>query len=149
MKKVLFLILAVFILTLSSPVSAKKHEHPNWSHSTYHNKNWHQADYESLPFRWHEQRNYHFSQPDYRLERVHDREWQARFPGLHSYRWHDTRNDGFWYHGHRITDAVFFYDDGDELVSIGFMHEGVFIFIRDDNDSYEDHDSFFISWWHR
>jgi hypothetical protein len=39
-----------------------------------------------------------------------------------------------------------FYNDSDELVSVGFMHNGAFLFIRDDDDGYENRDSFFLSW---
>ena len=59
------------------------------------------------------------------------------------------RGEGFWYQGRRVTDAVMFYNKSDELVSIGFMHNGGFIYIRDDNRGYKNDDSFFFSWWSR
>ena len=73
------------------------------------------------------------------MERIYDHDWNNRFPGLHSYRWHDSDryNQGyFWYHGQRIHDAVLFYDDGDELVGVGFNYGGQFVFLRDDHEEY-------------
>lgn len=42
-----------------------------------------------------------------------------------------------------------FYNYDDEMVSIEFVFNGVFIFHRDDNLSYENHESFFSLWWDR
>jgi len=79
------------------------------------------------------------------MEPYRDRDWEQRFPGLHSYRWHDSHryDQGFfWYRGVRINDAVLFYDDWDELVGVGFMYDGAFVFIRDDYSVHQhQHDS--------
>ncbi len=78
------------------------------------------------------------------MERIRDRDWDERFPGLHSYRWHDNdsyERGHFWYRGHRIHDAVLFYDDGDTLVGVGFNFNGKFIVIRDDHETYHHDDS--------
>lgn len=123
----------------------------DWSHPAYRNDKWQRENHQSykfLPFQWHENQNRFLSSND-RFERINDREWQDRFPGLHSYRWYDGNRIGFLYLGHRITDAVLFYNDSNELVSVGFMHDGAFIFVRDDNDGYRNQDSFFFSWWSR
>lgn len=160
--------LMMIVVTLSSTVSAdprddqqnnrqyqnrQEQQHHDWSHPAYQENNWHRSDYlagESSPFKWHEQiRATHnrFQADNYRMERITDREWEERFPGLHSFRWHDSDRNSqvFWYHGHRVTDAVLFYDDADELVSVGFEFNGAFIFIRDDHDSYENRDSSMLS----
>ncbi len=143
MKKRLIPLSLAFLLTIFLTVVAAERSHHDWSHPAYHNNNWHhmesRAD-DSLPFKWHEHRDH------YHGERIYDREWADRFPGLHPYRWH---GEGFWYHGNRITDAMLFYNDSDELVSVGFMVDGLFIFFRDDHEGYENHDSFFLSWWNR
>jgi len=94
-----------------------------------------------MPFRWHE-RHDRFAAERYQMERIHDRGWGERFPGLRSYRWHDSYGEGFWYQGQRISDAVFFYNPLGELVGVGFMHHGVFIYLRDDNACFENRDSF-------
>lgn len=168
MKKVLLFLLAMFIMSLSSIVSAdprhdeERHErsrhedfrhknsHHNWSHSAYRQDNWRPVDHrpDRMPFRWHERRD-HFSPADYRMERIYHRDWEDRFPGLHPYRWHGEYGRDFWYRGHRVTDAVMFYNDSDELVSVGFWHDGAFILIRDDDRSFENHDSFFLMWRNR
>ncbi len=152
MKKMLLLILAMFVLTFSSTVtvSAAHYDHYNWSHHEYDNENWHHSDYsnDSLPFKWHEHQN-RFGAKHYRMEQIHDRDWDHRFPGLRSYKWHDRNGEGFWYHGQRVTNAVLFYNDSDELVSVGFMNHGSFIFIRDDHRGYENYESFFSSWFDR
>ncbi len=146
MKKILFFAIALFIMMFSSVVSAERdYRHHDWSHQAYHHESWHPSYYhedENLPFRWHERRDVHLIIDDRRF--MHERGWGERFPGLHPYSWHESH--GFWYHGHRINDAVLFYNDSDELVSVGFWHEGVFVFIRDDHRSFENHDSFFLSW---
>jgi hypothetical protein len=110
--------------------------------------NWHprfHSDYEAergLPFRWHD--HYEAMRVSYHMERIHEVEWGHRFPGTIAYRWHGP---GFWHHGHYVTDAVFFYNGNGELVSVGYMVDGVFIHFRDDHECYENHDSFFVSWW--
>lgn len=146
MKKIVLLLLALFVLTLSSTVSAKDRHH-DWSHAQFHDGNWHQVDLASdrnMPFWWHKHHSYFVSR-GYYMERISDRDVKDRFPGLHAYKWHG--ND-FWYHGRHITNAVLFYDDSDELVSVGFWDNGAFIMIRDDDHAYESHDSFFLAWTH-
>lgn len=150
MKKLSILLLALLILALPLTASAKHHrgghEHSReWENQVYYDKSWNRTHHESIPFNWHDRRDNFTSR--YQMIRIHDNDWDNRFPGLRSYRWHD--GDGFHYRGSNVRDAVFFYNDYDELVSIGFMHNGSFIFIRDDQSSYENHDSFFFSWWHR
>lgn len=125
----------------------------NWHNNSHydHDGNWqrtHHNDIESergLPFDWHE--HYNSMRERHHFEQIEDREWGHRFPGLHAYRWFS--HEGFWHHGHYVKDAVFFYDESGELVSIGYMVHGVFIHFRDDHESYENHDSFYISWFHR
>lgn len=148
MKKLLLLLAALLLLSFSATASADGRHHHDWSHNAYHGDSWRQSSYVSVNINWHE-RHDRYDPHYYRMERIHDWEWGERFPGLRAYRWIDRRGGGFWYHGHRVTNAVFFYDRDDELVSIGFMHNGSFIFIRDDERSYENHDSFFLSWWSR
>lgn len=169
MKRKIILLLMALVLAVSASVSAspkdrddpndrgqhKKYDqhdqrdrHDKWQHPTYRSDKWQPARHEVLPFAWHERRD-RIYKPGATVERVFDREWNNRFPGLQAYRWHDNRGQGFWYQGHRIDDAVMFYNDDDELVSIGFMHNGLFLFIRDDDNGFENHDSFFISWWSR
>jgi hypothetical protein len=148
MKKLLLILAALFLLSFSSTAGASPRHHHDWSHEAYHRSTWHHATYTSVSISWHE-RHDRYDSHRYRMERIYDHEWGHRFPGLRAYRWHDRHGDGFWYHGRRVTDAVFFYDRDDSLVSIGFMHNGSFIFIRDDESSFENRDSFFLSWWSR
>ena len=161
MKKSILLML-VLIVALSATASAKpnqhqKHDHPSyrseerekskkWDHPSYRSQKWQKIRYERLPFAWYEHRD-RIYRPGYLVEQVHDHEWSVRFPGLIAYKWQDTRGQGFWYQGRRVSDAVMFYNKSDELVSVGFMHNGAFVFIRDDDSGYENRDSFFISWW--
>lgn len=121
-----------------------------WSHPVYNHKKWHRSDYRyygTMPYKWNQRFNHH--SPHYQIERIHVREWNDRFPGLHLYKWMDRRGEGFWYRNHRIVDAILFYNDSDELVSIGFVHDGIFVMIRDDDECYENDESFFLSWWNR
>lgn len=148
MKKLLLTLVTLLLLSFSATVSADAHSRHDWSHEAYHRDSWHHTSYTSVSFNWHE-RHDRYDPHRYRMERIHDREWAERFPGLRAYHWDDRHGEGFWYHGRRVTNAVFFYDRDDELVSIGFMHNGSFIFIRDDHSSFENHDSFFLSWWSR
>lgn len=118
-------------------------EHHSWSNPAYNNENWRHSENRfegSFPFGWHDPHDRYYG------EWIDDDDWSGRFPGLRSYKW---RGEGFWYHNKHVTDAVLFYNDSDELVSVGFMHNGVFMFIRDDGNSYENHDSFFFAWWGR
>lgn len=144
MKKLLLTLAALLLLSFSATASAESHY--DWSHRAYRGHSWHSTTYTSVNFGWHE-RHDRYAADHYRMVRIRDREWAERFPGLRAYRWYDRRGQGFWYRGHCVTDAVFFYNRNDELVSVGFMHNGNFIFIRDDRSSYENHDSFFLSWW--
>jgi hypothetical protein len=125
-----------------------RHRHHDWSRYSYHENGWARAYSGSVSVRWFGHRNM-YAADRYGMERIHDRQWHDRFPGLRAYNWHDRNGEGFWYRGHRVTDAVFFYNDDDELVSIGFMHRGAFVFIREDQRGFENRDSFFLSWWHR
>lgn len=148
MKKLLLLALAISVLATSGIVSAHARDYKESSHSQQESR-WQDDRNEQerdMPFRWHEKHD-RLSSNDHRTERIHDREFQHRFPGLKAYRWHDVHDRGFWYNGHLIKDAVLFYNDSDELVSVGYMHDGVFIIIRDDHSTHEHHDSFFVSWW--
>ena len=116
----------------------QERQRQDWSHQAYHNDNWRQSERrsdESLPFKWYEHHDRYYG------ERIDDNKWAGRFPGLHPYRWH---GGDFWYCGHHVTDAILFYNDSDELVSVGFMNNGVFVFIRDDNESYEYKDVLFL-----
>lgn len=150
MKKVVLLMLALFILAIPFSVSAARGPRGDQAGQPpeAQNENWQSPDGRndnSMPFKWHERRQ-NFSPEHHRMERVEDRDMNDRFPGEHPYRWHDRRGEGFMYHGHRVTDAVFFYDDSDELISIGFIHDGVFIRIHADNGEERSPDSFFLSW---
>jgi hypothetical protein len=153
MKKLFLISLALLILGLAATASAHDRHHGhrhrnNWSHPAYHHSSWHRTSHSAVTLTWYQHRN-HYAPARYRMERIHDHRWHDRFPGLRPYRWHDARGEGFWYRGHRVTDAVFFYNDSDELVSVGFMHNGAFVFIREDRSGYENRDSFFLSFWSR
>lgn len=145
MKKMVFLALVIFLLAAMATANAG-HRHHDWSDQAYHNDSWQPTNYhdKDMPFRWHERHN-RFLNSHYRLERIYDREWDHRFPGLRAFRWSGRQGEGFWYRGHRINNAVLFYNHDDELVSIGFRHDGAFIFIRDDHNSFESHDRFFFN----
>lgn len=148
MKKMLVLALSVFVLSTSATVSAHEYRH-NGNSKSHHESSWHSDRPEQereMPFKWHEKHG-RLTPNDHRTERIHDREFRNRFPGLRAYRWHDVHDRGFRYHGHLIKDAVLFYNDSDELVSVGYMRDGAFIVIRDDHSTHEHHDSFFASWW--
>jgi len=116
-----------------------------WEHhsSGYH----HERD--SLPFGWHD--HYRTFEGRHHLERIYDREMGRRFPGLQAYRWYGDGqyHRGFWHHGHFIKDAILFFDRDGELVSFGYMTDGVFVYARYDDEVYRNHDSFFVSWWNR
>lgn len=161
MKRMLILIIALSVLLVSSvTASAANRHHDNDRHNHHNNDSrnhsWysnHQTwrasyhnDYEAerhLPFKWHDRHS--VIRERHHMERIYDGEWSNRFPGAFAYRWYG--NGGFWHHGRYVTDAVLFFDGDDRLISIGYMHNGVFIHFRDDNEVYENHDSFFISWW--
>lgn len=146
MKKLFFLILALSVLTFSS-ASAHGRDHKDGPPSR-HDERWqdnHQQSEHNMPFQWHERRD-HLSS-DHHLERIREKEFKHRFPGLHAYQWHHKYKEGFWYKGHFINDAVLFYNDSDELIQIGYMHDGIFIVIMADHSSHEHRDSFFQTWW--
>lgn len=125
----------------------ERRPHHSWSNSSFRHPNWRRNVHrDPLPFRWYEKRS-RFAGHGYRMVPIHDYAWNNRFPGLRAYRWYDRADRGFWYRGHRITNAVMFYDNSDELVSVGFMHNGAFIFLRDDDNAFENRDSFFMAWW--
>lgn len=147
MKKRILLLLLLFIMALTATVSARPHNYSNrWEHPSYRQKNWHDAKYVSIPkFKWNDHRN-RFSSSRYQMREIYARNWNDRFPGLRSYKWHDNRGEGFWYRGRRITDAVLFFNSSNRMVGVGFMHNGSFIFIREDHRAFSNHDSFFISW---
>lgn len=116
----------------------------HWQHHSHY-----RHEHGALPFAWHDRyRQFHWR---HHLERVHDREMLHHFPGLHAYRWHGDNgyHHGFWHDGHYVRNAILFFDEDDELVSFGYMANGVFVYVRDDNEVYRNHDRFFISWWHR
>ncbi len=164
MRKFILPILILFVLSLSSTVFAddqqwqqqqrqqqkqkqqqqyqKYQTHHNWSHPAYHHERWHPSERSfegTFPFGWHDQHE------RYGGERVYDSGWAERFPGLHPLRWH---GDGFWYHENQIFDAMLFYNDADELVGVGFMDGGMFVFIRDYGEMDESTDIFFSTWFH-
>lgn len=123
--------------------------HYDWSHhETYRHKNWHwiERPFERrLPFAWHDSLTEHTLR--HYLEALEDHEWYNRFPGLYPYRWHDRYGNGFWYRDRYVSDAILFYNEEQQLVSVGFMRDGVFIMLRDDDQDYENRDFFFFSWW--
>jgi hypothetical protein len=147
MKRVLSLVLTLSVMLLMSVTASAQHDWQNDRH--YDNdSNWqhtHHRDVQSdnqMPFRWHE--HYQSLRDHHHLERVYDRDLSHRFPGLQAYRW---RGQGFWHHGHLVSEAVLFFDEDNDLVSMGYMSDGAFIYLRDDHEVYENHDSFFLAWW--
>jgi Ni/Co efflux regulator RcnB len=145
MKKLLIMVMAFSVLMLASITASAHdwHEHDNdnnW-HRTHQNDN---DEEQGMPFKWHQRQQ--SLREHHHLERINDREWGRKFPGLHAYRWHGQE---FSHHGHRVNDAFLFFDENDELVSIGYMADGVFIHFREDHSSFENHDSFFVGWGRR
>ncbi|MGI6092723.1 MAG: hypothetical protein GX348_02300 [Veillonellaceae bacterium] len=129
-------------------VDRRRDGHHDWSHPKYNQKHWRPVErsYRAhIPFKWHERFDRHSVQ--HHMILIENHEWHDRFPGLRPYRWIDRHGAGFWYHNHRVVNAIMFYNDYDELVSIGFFHNGVFILIRDDDCYYENHDTFFSLWF--
>lgn len=130
------------------PQHPQQRPHHSWDNPSYKHPQWRQNSRRNAPpFQWYEKRS-RFDAPGYRMQPINDRAWHDRFPGLRPYRWQDRSDRGFWYRGYRVTDAVMFYDAFDDLVGVGFIYNGAFIFIRDDNNAFENRDSFFVSWWH-
>lgn len=177
MKRIIVLVLMLFVLSLCNVASARPYHHDrdgshhgdgppptylkdgghshsqgkfhrhDWSHPAYRHHYWRHQGHGPLPFHWYQHRSY-FLPHHYRMEFIDDWEWQERFPGLRAYKWRDF-GPGFCYRGERIKDVVLYYNDADELVSCGFMHNGLFVFIRDDDHGYESDDAFFSGWWSR
>ena len=150
MKKLLLMLLALSVLTISPTVSAHERGY-NDGPSSRHEDRWQEDRHNhdrDMPFKWHEKRE-KLSPANHRLERIKDKEFKQRFHGLKAYRWHTAHHKGFWYKGHFITDAVLFFDKSDELVRIGFMRDGVFVIIHSDHSCHEHRDHFFVSWWSR
>ncbi len=161
MRKVAMMILAVLILALPlgayagtprdrPPQSADdesqprpnshKQQAPHNNGKPQHNDDKRQPDGVSLPFKWHEHRG-NFAPDRHHLNPLEDRRWAERFDGMRPYKWHDGHGEGFLYHGHRVVDAIFFYDSGDRLVFIGFMRDGVFIMIHADGREVRNQDA--------
>lgn len=151
MKKIIVLIVMLsMLLLMSATVSARgddrdrQHRHRHDNNKKYHRVHYKDRDYERhLPFRWHDR--FYSMRDHHRLERIQHDEWRHRFPGLQAYRSHG--HHGFWHHGRYVKDAIFFFNRDHELVSIGYMHNGLFIHFRSDDDYSEDDDSFFLAWW--
>ncbi|MCE5285632.1 MAG: hypothetical protein LLG02_07275 [Pelosinus sp.] len=144
MKKQWIVMAGMSVLMLAS-ATASAHD---WQDDRYNkDHHWRQVKHNhvnverGLPFAWHER--YDSMRERHHLERIENREWEQRFPGLHAYRW--SGREGFWHNGHYVKDAVLFYDQNHELVSVGYMANGVFIHFRDDHRSFENRDSFFVS----
>jgi hypothetical protein len=144
----LILIVTLSVLMMISVTASAAHGHKDRGN---HNNKWHRTHYNDvdsergLPFVWHE--HYDSMRENHHLERVYDREMDHRFPGLRAYRW--SGHEGFWHHGNYVKDAVFFFDKNDEMVSVGYMANGVFIHFRENHESYENQDSFFFAWFNR
>ncbi len=146
MRKLVLVILALFVLTMSSVVSARERHH-DWSKASFDNGRWHRVSHvpgHDMPFRWHEPRG-RMMHGYHRMERIHDNRMSERFPGLRAYKWH-APDRGFYYQGRHVRDGVMFYNDSDELVSVGFMRNGNFVVLRDDDRGYESRDEFLSSW---
>ena len=150
MKKLLLMFLALSLLAVSPPVSAHDRDQ-NQEHRSNKEHRWQDEHYShdrDMPFQWNERRD-HVSARDHRLERITDRDFNHRFHGLTAYRWQNHHHKGFWYNGHYIKDAVLFFNRSDELVCIGYMHDGVFIVIHADHSRHDHRDPFFALWWNR
>jgi hypothetical protein len=142
LKRVLILVLTLSMLLIMSMTANAD----SWGFYYNSGDNWRQTHHDDatseggLPFRWHQNRAAWSGHTQ--LKVIYDRRWTDRFPGSHAYRWHD--DVGFRHHGHMVRDAVFFYDDNDQLISVGYWANGVFIHFRADHSCYESTDSFFV-----
>lgn len=155
MKKSIIILLVMSLVIFTSAVASAHH---NWNgHNQPYDRDgrWqhHSGDRqyeESMPFRWHDHRGA-FQHERHRLERINDREWERRFPDLHAYHWygHNRHNGGFWHEGNYIRDAILFFDNDEEVVAFGYVHDGRFIMVRQDHEIYENHESFYLRWWNR
>lgn len=158
MKRSLLPIAAlVLLIALTATAAAHSHSppptpqsgHSHWSHSSYSHSNWIHSDHHPVSFSWGEHRS-HFSNRYGHLTVLDGHEWRHRFPGLTAYRWHSQgQHDSFMYQGHSITHGILFFGSSDRLAGIGFMHNGSFVFVRDDHRSFRNHDAFFTSWFDR
>jgi hypothetical protein len=145
MKKLVMIFLALIIMAMASGANAREHHH-DWSNAPFDDGRWHRmgpVERHNMPFKWHERRDMH---GNFRMERIYDERMDERFPGLRAYKWHAEHDRGFYYQGRYIRDSVMFYNDSDELVSVGFMRNGNFVVLRDDDRGYESRDDFFSSW---
>lgn len=141
MKKLVLMLLTLSILIIGTATASAD----SWGFYYSSGDNWrqtHHDDFNSetrLPFKWYDYRE--FWSGHNQMKPIYDRRWSNRFPGSHAYRWHD--DVGFFHHGHQVRDAVFFYNDNDQLISVGYWAGGVFIHFRADHSSYESDDVFF------
>lgn len=154
MKKVAMIILAllIFAVPLGAYAGTPHHRPPqsaddegqpqpnNHKRQAPHNEGKQQPDGVSLPFKWHEHRG-NFAPDRHHMSPLEDRRWAEKFGGMRPYKWRDGHGEGFLYHGHRVVDAIFFYDSGDRLVFIGFMRDGVFIMIHADGREVSNQDA--------
>ncbi|HWQ62221.1 MAG TPA: hypothetical protein VN521_07910 [Negativicutes bacterium] len=152
MKRVLALFLALAItLSISATALAK------WDDKGHHGRD-RQGHHDrvdrgdqdrhgghDIPFKW---RDHHRTFDKHHMERIHDSNIERHHPGLHAYRWrgYGENRDWFWHNGHEVHDAIFFFDDNEEVVSFGYMRDGVFIFVREGGD-FEERDPFFFLRW--
>lgn len=151
MKKVLMLVIFLSMMLMVSVSTASAYH--DWHHDSQPydrgGYGWQHNDrqfQDRLPFGWHE--NYYQMREHHRFEAIHDRDWDGRFPGLHAYRWYgNNQYSGFWCNGIYVRDAVFFFDNDNQLAGFGYFRDGVFIMVREDNQYYENRDEFFFSWW--
>ncbi|MBP2643188.1 MAG: hypothetical protein H6Q67_1075 [Firmicutes bacterium] len=124
-------------------VTASAHEWPNDNDGNWYRvHNRHEAD-NKLPFAWND--SYKHMRQIHHLKPIHDRSWENRFPGLRAYRGRIA--EGFWHNGHYVKEAVFFFNARNELVSVGYVSDGVFVQMREDHKSFENKDKFFAMWW--
>lgn len=147
MKKLVLIFLALMVLAMASGASAKERHH-DWSNSRFEHNKWHKIEYtqkQGMPFRWHDNRE-HMMHDNSRMERIYDDRMRERFPGLRAYKWFGGHDRGLHYQGRYVKDAIMFYNDSDELVSVGFMNHGKFVLLRDDDRNYESRDEFLSSW---
>ena len=146
MKKWVLVLLTLCLLGF--PLGASAHPGPSHhSRPSQEDRLLTQDHHFKLPFQWRDHRN-SFSPDKYRLERMLHWQWANKFPGERAYKWHDQHGEGFIYHGQRIVDAVFFYNQSEELISIGFMKDGVFIRIHPDRNEDRHYDDFIRESWH-
>lgn len=127
MRKVLLLILSLVLLALPA-LAAANPQPPGPGRGERHRQE-EQPGGDVLPASWYDHRDSHVKQ---RLEPINQPQWQEKFRGFRPYSWHGEPGREFVYHGKRINKAVFFFNNQDELVRIGFEFDGVFIIIKPD-----------------